>query len=57
MQAIFVGSHALLAGMNEASAGQPLRLVVDWAFSFDELRAALRHLKSAADFGEIALRR
>ena len=56
VQGIFVGSRAMFEAMNRAIALHQLRPVVDKAFAFGEVPAALRHMESAAHFGKICVR-
>jgi NADPH:quinone reductase-like Zn-dependent oxidoreductase len=56
VQGIYVGSREMFEAMNRAIALHRLQPVVDRVFPFAEIRAALRHMESAAHFGKIALR-
>jgi NADPH:quinone reductase-like Zn-dependent oxidoreductase len=55
VQGIFVGSREMFEAMNRAIALHQLRPVVDRAFPFHEVRAALRYLESAGHFGKICI--
>lgn len=55
LQGITVGSRADFEAMNAAIAEHDIRPVVDRAFGFDELRAALDHLEGQSHFGKICL--
>jgi NADPH:quinone reductase-like Zn-dependent oxidoreductase len=55
VQGIFVGSREMFEAMNRAIAWHKLRPIVDRVFGFGEVRAALRHMESAAHFGKICI--
>ncbi|MER3429281.1 MAG: NAD(P)-dependent alcohol dehydrogenase [Pyrinomonas sp.] len=56
VQGIFVGSRQMFEEMNRAIEANKLRPVIDRVFSFDEARAALEHMGSAAHFGKIVIK-
>jgi NADPH:quinone reductase-like Zn-dependent oxidoreductase len=56
LQGILVGSRDMFEAMNRAIALHRLRPVIDRTFDFDDLPAALGHLKGQAHFGKIVLR-
>jgi NADPH:quinone reductase-like Zn-dependent oxidoreductase len=53
---IYVGSRAMFEQMNRAIALHQMKPVLDRAFAFTEVPAALRHMESAAHFGKIVVR-
>jgi NADPH:quinone reductase-like Zn-dependent oxidoreductase len=55
VQGIYVGSRDMFEAMNRAIALHKVKPVVDRAFPFAEVRAALRHMEGAGHFGKIAL--
>lgn len=57
MQGIMVGPRVAFENLCRALEVHETRPVVDRTFGFDELPAALAHLKSGAHFGKIALAR
>lgn len=57
MQGIFVGPRAAFEDLCRALEAHQARPLVDRAFGFEELPAALEYLKSGAHFGKIALTR
>jgi NADPH:quinone reductase-like Zn-dependent oxidoreductase len=56
LQGVFVGSRAMFEAMNRAVILHAMRPVIDRVFPFEEIRAAYRHMESAAHFGKIVLR-
>jgi NADPH:quinone reductase-like Zn-dependent oxidoreductase len=56
LRGIFVGSGAMFVAMNQAIAWHRLEPVVDRVFPFDQVRAALEHLKTGSHFGKVVLR-
>jgi NADPH:quinone reductase-like Zn-dependent oxidoreductase len=56
LQGVVVGPREAFERMNAAIAAAQLRPVIDRAFAFDELPAALAHLESGAHFGKVVLR-
>jgi NADPH:quinone reductase-like Zn-dependent oxidoreductase len=56
LRGIFVGSGAMFMAMNQAIAWHRLEPVVDRVFPFDQVRAALEHLKTGSHFGKVVLR-
>lgn len=56
VQGIFVGSRAMFEAMNRAIVAHQFRPIVDKAFNFSELAAALKHMESGAHFGKICLK-
>lgn len=55
IQGIYVGSREMFEKMNRAVALHEMRPVVDRTFPFEEAREALRHMESAAHFGNIVV--
>ena len=55
IQGIFVGSREMFEAMNRAISLHSIKPVVDRAFAFDELPAALEHFDSGAHFGKVAI--
>lgn len=55
VQGIFVGSRVMFEAMNETISQHQLRPVVDRTFPFNDVRAAFRHMESAAHFGKIVI--
>jgi NADPH:quinone reductase-like Zn-dependent oxidoreductase len=53
---IYVGSRAMFEQMNRAIALHQMKPVIDRAFAFAEVPAALRHMESAAHLGKIVVR-
>ncbi len=56
LQGISVGSAQMFAAMNRAIAVSGLTPIIDKVFSFDEAKAAFRHLQSAQHFGKVVIR-
>jgi NADPH:quinone reductase-like Zn-dependent oxidoreductase len=56
LRGIFVGSGAMFEAMNRAISQHRLEPVVDRVFAFEDIRAALSHLKSGTHFGKIVIR-
>ena len=56
IQGLLVGSRESFEAMNRAIALHRMRPVIDRTFDFDDLPAALEHLKSQGHFGKIVLR-
>jgi NADPH:quinone reductase-like Zn-dependent oxidoreductase len=56
LQGILVGNRDMFEAMNGAIALHRMRPVIDRTFDFDDLPAALEHLKSQGHFGKIVLR-
>jgi NADPH:quinone reductase-like Zn-dependent oxidoreductase len=56
VRGIYVGSRDMFEAMNRAIRFHQLRPVIDRAFTFDEVPAALRHLERGAHFGKIVIR-
>jgi NADPH:quinone reductase-like Zn-dependent oxidoreductase len=52
---IYVGSRAMFEAMNRAIAVAGLRPVIDREFTFDDARAAYRHMQGAGHFGKIVV--
>lgn len=57
MQGVLVGSRLAFENLCRALEAHETRPVVDRVFKFDELPAALEHLKSGAHFGKVVLTR
>ena len=55
LQGILVGSREMFTAMNRAIASLSLRPVIDRSFGFDEVPAALQHLKGGSHFGKIVI--
>lgn len=55
LQGIFVGSREMFESMNKAIVLHRLQPVVDRAFSFGEVRDALRYMESGSHFGKICV--
>jgi len=56
LQGISVGSMQMFEAMNRAISVSGLKPIIDKVFSFDDARAAYRHLQSAQHFGKIVIR-
>lgn len=56
IRGIFVGSREMFEDMNRAFELHQTRPIIDRAFRFDDLPAALRHLESGAHFGKVVIR-
>jgi NADPH:quinone reductase-like Zn-dependent oxidoreductase len=56
VEAVDVGSREMFEAMNKAIESHAMHPVVDRIFEFDELRAALNHLKNAQHFGKVCMR-
>lgn len=56
LQGIFTGSRTLFEEMNRAVSVNKLKPVIDSVFEFDEVSAALKHMKSGSHFGKIVIR-
>lgn len=56
VRGIFVGSREMFEDMNRALGLHQTRPIIDRAFRFDDLPAALRHLESGAHFGKVVIR-
>ena len=56
VQAVDVGSRAMVEAMNKAIAFHAIRPVVDRVFGFGEAREALNYLREARHFGKVCLR-
>ena len=56
IRGIFVGSREMFEDMNRALGLHQTRPIIDRAFRFDDLPAALRHLESGAHFGKVVIR-
>ena len=56
MRGIFVGSRDMFEAMNRAIAVHQLRPVIDRAFAFEEVAAALQYMQRGAHFGKIVIR-
>ena len=55
LRGILVGSRAMFEAMNRAIGTLSLRPVIDRSFGFDEVPAALHHLKGGSHFGKIVI--
>lgn len=55
LQGIYVGSRAMFEAMNRAMTVHTIRPVIDRVFPFEETRAALKYMESAAHFGKIVI--
>jgi NADPH:quinone reductase-like Zn-dependent oxidoreductase len=55
VQGIFVGSREMFEAMNQMIASRHPTPVVDRVFGFEDVRSALRHLESGAQFGKVAV--
>lgn len=55
VQGIYVGSVAMFADLNRALAEHAIKPEIDNVFPFAEYPDAMRHMKSGAHFGKIAL--
>jgi NADPH:quinone reductase-like Zn-dependent oxidoreductase len=55
LQGILVGSREIFEAMNRAITLHEMRPVIDRTFGFDELPAALEHLRSQCHFGKIVV--
>ncbi len=55
LRGILVGSRAMFEAMNRAIGTLSLRPVIDRGFGFDEVPAALHHLKGGSHFGKIVI--
>jgi NADPH:quinone reductase-like Zn-dependent oxidoreductase len=56
LQGILVGNRDMFEAMNRAITLHRMRPVIDRTFAFDDLPAALEHLKGRGHFGKIVLR-
>jgi len=56
IQGISVGSTQMFEAMNRAIAANRIKPVIDKVFGFDDVKAAYRHMASAAHFGKIVIR-
>lgn len=57
VQGIFVGSRAMFREMNRAIAASRMTPIIDRAFRFDELPAALAYQQSGKHFGKVCLKK
>jgi NADPH:quinone reductase-like Zn-dependent oxidoreductase len=55
LQGILVGSRRMFETMNRAIEALSLRPMIDRSFGFDEVPAALNHLKSGGHFGKVVI--
>ncbi len=53
---IYVGSREMFEDMNRAIGSNRVHPVIDHVFTFDQARAAMRHLESGAHFGKVLIR-
>jgi NADPH:quinone reductase-like Zn-dependent oxidoreductase len=53
---VFVGSRSMFEEMNREISGSGIRPAVDRTFAFDEVRDALRLMKSGGHFGKIVIK-
>lgn len=56
VEAVDVGSREMFEAMNKAIESHAMHPVVDRIFEFDQLPAALNHLKNAQHFGKVCMR-
>lgn len=56
VRGIFVGSRAMFEAMNRAITVHQTHPVIDRAFAFEDLRAALEHMERGGHFGKIVIR-
>lgn len=56
VQGIFVGSKKMFEDMNKAITVSRMRPVIDSVFDFDDVRAALAHVKRGSHFGKVVIR-
>ncbi len=55
LQGLLVGSRRMFEAMNQAIGMLSLRPVIDRRFGFDEVPAALHHLKGGGHFGKVVI--
>jgi NADPH:quinone reductase-like Zn-dependent oxidoreductase len=55
IRGVFVGSHAMFAGMNAAISAAKLTPIVDRVFPFDRIQDALAYLERGEHFGKVVL--
>jgi NADPH:quinone reductase-like Zn-dependent oxidoreductase len=55
VRGIYVGSRAMFEAMNRAIAAVGLRPIIDRRFTFEDPRAAYRHMQAAGHFGKIVV--
>lgn len=56
LQGIFVGSRKMFEDMKKAIETAKMRPVIDRVFDFDDIREAMRYMKSGAHFGKIVIK-